>query len=93
MYQLDQSISVLRVVGLYFSFLFNFRYNFLQANSGDPDQMPHYVASDLGLYCLPMSHKKDAMLIWVNLVQCLCPSILDIMLPMTCNNVHVRSLV
>ena len=26
----------------------------LLANSGDPDQMPHYVASDLGLHCLPM---------------------------------------
>ena len=24
----------------------------LFANSGDPDQMPHSVASDLGLYCL-----------------------------------------
>ena len=24
-----------------------------------PDQMPHYAASDLGLRCLPMSHKKD----------------------------------
>ena len=24
----------------------------LFANSGDPDQMLHYVASDLGLYCL-----------------------------------------
>ena len=23
------------------------------------------MASDLGLYCLHMSHKKDAMLIWV----------------------------
>ena len=29
-------------------------------NSGDPDLMPHYVASDLGLHCLHMSHKKDA---------------------------------
>ena len=28
--------------------------------------MPHTAASDLGLHCLPMSHKKDAMLIWVN---------------------------
>ena len=27
--------------------------------------MPHCVASDLGLHCLPMSHKKDAKLIWV----------------------------
>ena len=24
-----------------------------------PDGMPHSVASHLGLYCLPMSHKKD----------------------------------
>ena len=27
--------------------------------------MPHFAVSDLGLHCLPMSHKKDAMLIWV----------------------------
>ena len=24
------------------------------ANSVDPDQMQHYVASDLGLHCLPI---------------------------------------
>ena len=28
--------------------------------------MPHYVASDLVLHCLPMSNKIDARLIWVN---------------------------
>ena len=39
----------------------------MQANRGDPDQMPHSVASDLGLHCLPMSHKKDARHIWVKL--------------------------
>ena len=27
----------------------------LFANSGDPDQMPHFVASDLGLHCLPVT--------------------------------------
>ena len=27
--------------------------------------MPHCVASDLGLRCLHMSHKKDARLIWI----------------------------
>ena len=27
----------------------------LSANNVDPDQMPHYVASDLGLHCLPMT--------------------------------------
>ena len=30
----------------------------LLANSGDPDQTPHTAASDLGLHCLPMSHKR-----------------------------------
>ena len=27
--------------------------------------MPHFAASHLGLFYLPMSHKKDARLIWV----------------------------
>ena len=35
------------------------------ANSGDPDQMPRSVASDLGLHGLPISQKCDARLIWV----------------------------
>ena len=39
----------------------------MQANSGDPDQTPHSVASDLGLHCLSMSHKKDARHIWVKM--------------------------
>ena len=30
--------------------------------------MPRSTASDLGLHCFPMSHKKDARLIWVNVV-------------------------
>ena len=37
----------------------------MQPNSGDPDQTPHSVASDLGLHYLPMSHKKGARHIWV----------------------------
>ena len=28
----------------------------LFANSGDPDQTPRSVASDLGLHCLPTGH-------------------------------------
>ena len=39
----------------------------MQANSGDPDQTQHTVASDLGLPFLPMSHKKDARHIWVKM--------------------------
>ena len=38
----------------------------MQANSGDPDQIPcSTAASDLGLHYLPMSQKKDARHIWV----------------------------
>ena len=37
------------------------------SNSEDPDQIPHSAASDLGLHYLPMSHKKDARLIWVKI--------------------------
>ena len=40
---------------------------FLLANSEDPDQTPRSVESDLGLHCLPMSKKWEAMLIWVKL--------------------------
>ena len=47
------------VVRLYFAFVSKF-----QLNSGDPDQTPLSAASDLGLHCLPMSHKKDARLIY-----------------------------
>ena len=37
----------------------------MKANSGDSDQTPRYAASDLGLHCLHMSHKKDAWCVWV----------------------------
>ena len=39
----------------------------MQANSGDPVQMPHFVASGLGLHFLPMIHKKNARYIWVKM--------------------------
>ena len=40
----------------------------LFANSGDPDQMPHSAASDLGLHCLPFIFLGVSRLQWVNLV-------------------------
>ena len=46
---------ILGVSGLYFVLLFYFFMKNLLANNIDPEQMPHYVASDLGLCCLPMS--------------------------------------
>ena len=32
-----------------------------------PDQTPHSAVSGLGLHFLPMSHKKDTRLKWVNI--------------------------
>ena len=37
------------------------------ANSADPDQMPHSVASDLGLHCLPSTLLGVSRLKLVNL--------------------------
>ena len=39
------------------------------ANTVDPNQMPHYVASDLGLHPLPMTFFGVSRLEWVKL-QC-----------------------
>ena len=36
------------------------------ANSGDPDQMPYSVASDLGLHCLSVTLLGVSRLQWVN---------------------------
>ena len=49
--------------------MFQFHSNFESVfckYSGDPDQTLRVAASDFGLHCLPMSHKKDARIIWVN---------------------------
>ena len=35
------------------------------SNTEYPDQTRQYPVSDLGLHCLPMSHKKNARLTWV----------------------------
>ena len=42
----------------FFHFYSSFNRKIIQENSGHPDQMAHSVASDLGLYYLPMSHKR-----------------------------------
>ena len=40
----------------------------LYANSGDPDQMPLSVASDLGLHCLPITLLGVSRLQWVKAI-------------------------
>ena len=58
---LDRSISYIRGVWLVFLLLSCFvEMSELNTNSVDPDQLPHSAASDLGLYCLPMSLLWDA---------------------------------
>ena len=37
----------------------------MSANRIAPDGTPRFAASYLGLFCLPMPHKKDTSLIWV----------------------------
>ena len=39
----------------------------MSANRIAPDGTPRFAASHLGLFCLPMSHKKDDRLIWVKM--------------------------
>ena len=57
---------ILGLMGVFFHFYSNFKRNFCKQNSEEPDQTPHFAASDLVLHFLHMSHKKDARLIWVN---------------------------
>ena len=61
-YQLDESIFIFRGVRSDFQILFNFSMKILQVNRIAPDGTPHSAASHLGLFRLPMSHKRDARL-------------------------------
>ena len=49
-----------------FSFLFHFSLKVKIENTIAQDGIPRFAASHLGLFYLPMSHKKDARLIGVN---------------------------
>ena len=52
---LDESVCHFMDAMSILSLLFYFRRNYLSVNTADPDQTPHYVASDQGLHCLPMA--------------------------------------
>ena len=64
-YHLDESTFILGAMGVVFHFYFIFLMKIIKANRIAPDGTPRFAASHLGLFCLPMSHKKDARLIWV----------------------------
>ena len=42
-------------IGVYCVPFILFWWKILLANNVDPDQMPHFVASNLGLHCLPLT--------------------------------------
>ena len=52
---------ILGVSGLFCCFYSTIDGKSCKANNVDHDQMPHYVASDLGLHCLPMSLLRVSM--------------------------------
>ena len=56
---MDQNIFVIRDPWWYFSLCANLNRTFCK-ETVDPDQTPRSAASDLGLYCLHISHKKGA---------------------------------
>ena len=58
----DESTFILRGVRSDFYFSSHFAMKFLTANTIAPDGMPLKAASILGLFCLLMSHKRDARL-------------------------------
>ena len=65
-YHLDKSTFILGASGVFFLlfFLFHFSMKFMSAKRIAP--CARFAASHLGLFCLPMSHEKDAMLILVD---------------------------
>ena len=62
LYHLDESTFILRDIRSNFSFLLHFSMKFVSANRIAPDAVSH-----LGLFRLPMSHKTDSRLVWVNM--------------------------
>ena len=61
-FRLGESTFIFRGDRSDFYFLSHFSMKFLCANRIAPDGMPRSAASHLGLYCLPMSYKRDARL-------------------------------
>ena len=66
-YHLDEFTFIFRDIRSNFSFLFHFSMKIKIANRIALDGTPRFAASHQGLFCLPVSHKKDARLIWVNI--------------------------
>ena len=71
-HHLDESTFILRGTKSDFEFLTHFSMKFLYANRIAPDGTPRSAASHLGIFYLPMSHKKDTRLTLVKIQLTLC---------------------
>ena len=65
-FHLDDSTFFFRVIRSDFSFLLHFSMKNIKGNRIAPDGTPRFAASHLGLFCLPMSYKKNARLKYIN---------------------------
>ena len=61
-----QGVSAVFVFLIFISFLIEITVS----KQCSPDQTPRFVASDLGLHCLPRSQKWDVRHEWFNFTQC-----------------------
>ena len=57
-YHFDESSFIFRGIRSNFTFLFHFSMKIKIANRIASDGTPPFAASHLGLFCLPMSHKR-----------------------------------
>ena len=64
-YHLDDSTFSFRGNRSVFFYSIFRRKSVIKENRIAQDVTPRFAASHLGLFCLPMSHKKDARLMWV----------------------------
>ena len=68
-YHLGESTFIFRGIRSDFQFLNKFLMKILLANRIAPDGTPRSVVSHLGLFCLPMSHKREARLKLVKITE------------------------
>ena len=64
-YHLDGSTFIFTDIrGIFFHIFISFFDEIHKISKIAPDGKPRFAASHLRLFCLPMSHKKNARLIW-----------------------------
>ena len=67
-YHLDESTFIKGSSGASFRFYLIFRRNPCKQIEKPQMVTPRFAASHMGLFCLPMPHKKDDRLIWVKTI-------------------------